>query len=49
MKHELLKCAAEGFSAKVFYFDLLKPLLDLFPNIILLVKQLGDIGMTRAG
>lgn len=49
MKYELLKCAGEGFSAKDFYFDLLKPLLDQFLNTILLVIQLGDIGMTRVG
>lgn len=44
MKYELLKCAGEGFSAKVFYFDLLKPLLDLFLNTILVVIQLGERG-----
>lgn len=48
MKYELFKCAAEGFSAKVFYFDLLKPLLDLFPNIIP-AARLGDTGMARTG
>lgn len=48
MKYELFKCAAEGSSAKTFYSDLLKPLLDLFPNIML-VMQLGDTGMTRTG
>lgn len=45
MKYELFKCKAEGFSAKAFYSDLLKPLLDLFPNRM----QLGDTGMTRTG
>jgi len=48
MKYKLLKCAAEGSSAKVVYFDLVKPLLLLFPNTILLVMQLGDIGIARA-
>lgn len=48
MKYELLKRADEGFSAKVFHLDLLKPLLDLFPNTMLLVMQLDYVGMTRA-